>query len=120
MLFILVLKARLPNPWGFYDISTQEEVYLFVCVRRYEEAQEAIQTIKPDLLLFEYPVLDALALYDHLHLSPALKEVPAILLVQEEVTPGLASLLTTRQVGVVTQKGGPDTLLAAIKQICAG
>ncbi|HLZ57849.1 MAG TPA: hypothetical protein VKR06_12945 [Ktedonosporobacter sp.] len=118
MLFILVLKGSLPNPWGFYDISYEEDFYLFVCVRKYEDAQEAIQTIKPDLLLFEYPLLDALALYDHLQLSPGLKEVPAIVLVQEEVTPDLTSRLHTRQISVVAQKEQQDALLQTIKQIC--
>lgn len=64
------------------DLHSEQDktFYRAVLVVDSMEALEAVKSIKPDLFLIDYylPRMDGLELYDRLHSSPGLEQVPTI------------------------------------------
>lgn len=60
----------------------QETTYQVLHATTSERALEIVSHIKPDLFILDYllPVMNGIALYDHLHAMEGLEAIPAIIL----------------------------------------
>ena len=116
--FVLVVEDDALNA-EFLSLALSSQTPYYVRLARHSfEALQAAEEIKPDLLLLDYslPLLNGLELYDIIHRTPGLEDVPAILMSANTLA-GVTREIEKRNLKLLGKPVDLDDLLASLKHV---
>jgi CheY-like chemotaxis protein len=101
MWFVLMVEQLASADMDISATLIYEQRVIFVRVCYGNMVLDIIDTIQPDLFLFDYslPAITGIELYDLLHCKKGLKDVPAIIMLEEdEINKLIASQIKRREI----------------------
>ena len=117
---ILFIKKDVQKSFILSLEDVEGTLYLFIFVSDSQEIMKIIQSVKPDLFLVEgqLPCMTGLYIYDLLHATRRLKDVPALLLCENKLDDEMAQRIAKRQMHVQVKPYVLPELLDRIEAIC--